>query len=274
MNMDRPLLTQETEVTDATEFRYLKIDDRGAIAIVSFDRPPVNAVDTEMCHEIKALFGRIDVHLPRVRVIVLRGEGPHFCAGHDFLEFKNLSPDSAPAAQRLVRETFATVYDCPVPVVAAVHGVAVGTGVALAACCDTLVCAEGARLGVPEVSIGVAGGAKHMRRLAPEHLMRTLYFTAGTVTAEELLPYGGIWAVVPQEELLDKALEVAEQMAVHSRAVLRHAKESLNTIEYNMDLKAGYEAEQRITVRLASDPEAQEARNAAFERRKPVFSDS
>jgi enoyl-CoA hydratase len=265
-------MTDATVRAERTEFRYLKIDDRGAIAIVSFDRPPVNAVDTEMCHEIKHLFGRLDEILPRVRVIVLRGEGQHFCAGHDFLEFKNLSPENALGQQRLVRETFASVYDCPVPVIAAVHGVAVGTGVAIAASCDTLVCAEGTRLGVPEVSIGVAGGAKHMRRLAPEHLMRTLYFTAGTATAEELLPYGGIYAVVPQEELLDKALEVAEQMAVHSRAVLRHAKESLNTIEYNMDLKAGYEAEQRVTVRLTEHPDSREARNAAFERRKPVYS--
>jgi enoyl-CoA hydratase len=267
-------MTDATANAQRTEFRYLKIDDRGAVAVVSFDRPPVNAVDTEMCHEIKALFGRLDEILPRVRVIVLRGEGPHFCAGHDYLEFKNLTPENALGQQRLVRETFASVYDCPVPVIAAVHGVAVGTGVALAACCDTIVAAEGSRLGVPEVSIGVAGGAKHMRRLVPEHLMRTLYFTAGTATAEELLPYGGIYAVVPQEELLDTALEIAERMAVHSRAVLRHAKESLNTIEYNMDLKAGYEAEQRVTVRLTEHPDSREARNAAFERRKPEYSHS
>jgi enoyl-CoA hydratase len=266
-------MTNATHDGERTEFQYLKIEDRGAIAIVSFDRAPVNAVDTDMCHEIRGLFSRLDEFLPRVRVIVLRGEGPHFCAGHDFAEFRNLTPENAPAQQRLVRDTFASVYDCPVPVVAAVHGVAVGTGVALAACCDTIVCAEGARLGVPEVSIGVAGGAKHMRRLAPEHVLRTLYFTADTATAEELLPYGGIHAVVPQEDLLDTALEVAERMAVHSRVVLRHAKESLNTIEYNMDLKAGYEAEQRITVRLTAHPDSVEARTAAFERRDPVYAE-
>jgi len=266
-------MSNATADVEQTEFRYLKIEDRGAIAIVSFDRAPVNAVDTAMCHEIRGLFSRLDEFLPRVRVVVLRGEGPHFCAGHDFVEFKNMTPESAPAQQRLVRDTFASVYDCPVPVVAAVHGVAVGTGVALAASCDTIVCAEGARLGVPEVSIGVAGGAKHMRRLAPEHVLRTLYFTAGTAAAEELLPYGGIHAVVPKDQLLDAALEVAERMAVHSRVVLRHAKESLNTIEYNLDLKAGYEAEQRITVRLASEPDSVEARSAAFERRAPVFPD-
>jgi len=259
--------------SEPREFRYLKIDDRGAIAVVSFDRPPVNAVDTEMCREIRALFSRLDEFLPQVRVMVLRGEGSHFCAGHDFNVFARLTPQNAPDTQRLVRETFAAVYDCPVPIIAAVHGVAVGTGVAIAACCDTIVCAESARLGVPEVGVGVMGGARHMRRLVPEHVMRTLYFTAGSASARDLLPYGGIHEVVPDEQLMDAALALAERMAIHSRAVLRHAKESLNTIEF-MDLKSGYEAEQRITVRLSAHPDSQEARNAAFEKRTPEYSHS
>ncbi|GJF06038.1 enoyl-CoA hydratase-related protein [Pseudonocardia sp. D17] len=258
---------------DTREFRHLEVDDRGAIAVVSFARPPVNAVDTEMCLEIRALFSRVDEFLPQVRVLVLRGKGSHFCAGHDFREFASLTPQNSPGRQKLVRETFAAVYDCPVPVIAAVHGVAVGTGVALAACCDTIVCGESARLGVPEVGVGVMGGARHMRRLVPEHLMRTLYFTAGHASAAELLPYGGIHAVVPDEQLLDTTLELAERMAVHSRAVLRHAKESLNTIEF-MDLKSGYEAEQRVTTRLTAHPDSQEARTAAFERRTPEYSHS
>ena len=255
------------------DFRFLDIDDRGAIAVVAFNRPPVNAVDTEMCHEIRNLFSRLDEFLPRVRVVVLRGEGSHFCAGHDFQEFASMTPQNAPGRQRLVRETFAAVYECPVPVIAAVHGVAVGTGVALAACCDTIVCAESARLGVPEVGVGVMGGGRHIRRLVPEHVMRTLYFTAESASARDLLPYGGIHAVVPDEELLDAALALAERMAVHSRAVLRHAKESLNTIEF-MDLKSGYEAEQRITTRLSAHPDSQEARRAVFERRDPEYSHS
>ena len=258
---------------DPAEFRYLRIADRGAIAVVSFDRPPVNAVDTAMCLEIRALFSRVDELLPQVRVVVLRGEGSQFCAGHDFKEFASLTPENAPGRQKLVRETFAAVYDCPVPVIAAVHGVAVGTGVALAACCDSIVCGESARLGVPEVGVGVMGGARHMRRLVPEHVMRTLYFTADSVPAADLLPYGGIHAVVPDEQLLDTALALAERMAIHSRAVLRHAKESLNTIEF-MDLKSGYEAEQRITTRLSAHPDSKEARNAVFEKRPPEYSHS
>jgi len=264
-------MTADAVTSEPREFRYLKIDDRGAIAVVSFDRPPVNAVDTDMCHEIRALFSRLDEFLPEVRVVVLRGEGSHFCAGHDFKEFASLTPQNSPGRQKLVRETFAAVYDCPVPVIAAVQGVAVGTGVALAACCDSIVCAESARLGVPEVGVGVMGGARHIRRLVPEHVMRTLYFTADSVSAADLLPYGGIHEVVPDEQLMDAAIKLAERMAMHSRAVLRHAKESLNTIEF-MDLKSGYEAEQRVTVRLTAHPDSQEARTAAFERRPPEYS--
>lgn len=257
--------------SEPLDFRYLDIDDRGAVAIVSFDRPPVNAVDTAMCHEIRDLFSRLDDYLPEVRVVVLRGEGPQFCAGHDFKEFASLTPQNSPGRQRLVRETFAAVYECPVPIIAAVHGVAVGTGVALAACCDTIVCGESARFGVPEVGVGVMGGARHMRRLVPEHVMRTLYFTADTARAEDLLPYGGIHAIVPDEHLMDSALALAERMAIHSRAVLRHAKESLNTIEF-MELKSGYEAEQRITTRLSTHPDSREARSAVFQKRAPKYS--
>jgi enoyl-CoA hydratase len=103
--------------------------------------------------------------------------------------------------------------------------------------------------------------------------MRIMYFTAESVPASDLLPYGGIHAVVPDDELLDAALTLAERMAVHSRAALRHAKEALNTIEF-MDLKLGYEAEQRITTRLVMHPDSREARDAALQKRLPVYANS
>jgi enoyl-CoA hydratase len=256
---------------ETPEFEFLKVDDRGAIAIITLDRPPVNAADAAMCEEIRALFSRIDEFLPEIRVVVFRGEGPHFCAGHDYREFASMTPANASGRQKLVRETFASVYDCPVPVIGAVHGVAVGTGVALAACCDTLICGESARFGTPEVGVGVMGGARHLRRLVPEQVMRTLYFTAESVPVADIVGYGGVHEVVPDEELFDAALALAERMAVHSRAILRAAKESLNTIE-GMRLKEGYEAEQRITVRIADHPDSVEARSAGLEKRSPVYS--
>lgn len=266
-------MTAETVSAQIPEFRYLDIEDGGAIAVVALDRPPVNAVNQDMYREIRDLFSHIDEVLPAVRVVILRGEGRHFSAGNDLKDFAVLTPSNSPGLAKLVREAFASIYDCPVPVIGAVHGVAVGSGLAIAACCDAVVCGDSARLGTPEVGVGVMGGAKHMRRLVPEQVMRVLYFTAEPVPAAELLQFGGIHSVVPDEQLMDAALALAARMATHSRAALRLAKESLNTIEF-MDLKGGYEAEQRYTTRLVAHPDSQEARHAVNEKRSPEYLNS
>jgi enoyl-CoA hydratase len=260
-------------VTELPEFRNLRIEARDGIAVVALDRPPVNAANQDLYRDVRTFFSRIDELLPEVRVVILRGEGPHFSAGNDLHEFQILTPQNAPGLSKLVRESFAAIYDCPVPVIGAIHGVAVGSGLAIAACCDALVCGESAKLGTPEVAVGVMGGAKHMRRLVPEQVMRILYFTAEPVPAAELVPYGGIYKVVPDEELMDAAFALADRMAVHSRAALRHAKEALNTIEF-MDLKGGYEAEQRFTTRLSDHPDSREAREAVLSKRTPEYSHS
>lgn len=251
--------------------QYLAVEARGPIAVVSMSRPPVNAVNQEMYGEIRQLFGRAEEVFPYARAVVLRSEGRHFCAGNDLDEFMTLSPANSPGRMRLVREAFAAIYDCPVPVIAAVQGVAAGTGVAIAAACDVVICGESAKLATPEVGVGVMGGAKHLRRLVPEQVMRVMYFTAEPVPARELMSYGGICEVVPDEELVDAALALANRMAVHSPAALRSAKEALNAVEF-MDLKAGYEAEQRFTSRLSGHPDSIEARAAIAEKRQPEYS--
>lgn len=267
-----PTRTSDASAATVAPFEFLRVERRGPVVVVTLDRPPVNAVNQAMYGEIRDLFGRADELLADAKAVVLRGEGRHFCAGNDLGEFGSLTPANAPGRMRLVRDAFAAIYDCPVPVIAAVHGAAAGTGVAIAASCDLVVCADSARLSVPEVSVGVMGAAKHLSRLVPGQVMRRMYFTADAVPARDLLPYGGITAVVPDAELLDAALALTGRITRHSRAALRHAKESLNTVEF-MDLKAGYEFEQRITVRLSGHPDSHEAREAALDKRPPSYSD-
>lgn len=253
-------------------FEFLSVEWLGPVAVVTMHRPPVNAVNQQMYCEIRQLFGRAEELVVGARVIILRGEGRHFCGGNDLGEFGSMTPANAPGRMKLVREAFAAIYDCPIPVIAAVQGAAAGTGVALAASCDLVVCAESARLATPEVSVGVAGGARHLARLVPEQVMRRMYFTAEPVPAAELVQYGGITEVVPDERLLEAAMALAERIAVHSGAVLRHAKEALNATEF-MELKSGYEMEQRFTVRLSGNPDSEEARRAVLEKRPPTYSD-
>lgn len=254
-------------------FTFLTVEQRDRVAVVGLSRAPVNALHREMYVEIRELFSRLDEHLPGVGAVVLRGEGRLFSAGNDLDEFLTLTPQNSPGRMRLIRDVFASVYDCPVPVVAAVHGHALGAGLALVASCDVVVCAQTARLGTPEIGVGVMGGAKHLSRLVPQQVMRTMYFTGDDLPASELLPYGGISRIVPKEELLDAALALTARMTRHSTVALRAAKESLNAVEF-MDLKGGYEREQRMTDRLVGTEDSIEARRAVRERRPPVYDPS
>jgi len=252
------------------DWEHIDFAVEDTIGLVWLDRPPVNAVNGAMYLEIKRFFSDVETYLPQARVIVLRGRGRHFCGGNDLAEFQTMTPENAAERMRLVREAFWAIYYCPVPVIAAVHGAALGTGLAIAASCDLVVATEGARFGLPEVNVGVMGGAKHLSRLVPQGVVRRLHLQGDPVPAAELQPYGGICEIVPEERLDEAARDLARSIARHSPAVLRFAKRSLNAIEY-LPLKEGYELEQGLTGELSAYADAKEAVNALVERRAPVY---
>ena len=263
----------DLKVAPGLEFEFLRVESSGSVAVVTLDSPPVNAVSESMFVEIRELFSHFDELLPATKAVVLTGSGRHFCAGNDLEEFATLDQANAPGRLKLVREAFTSVYDCPVPLIAAVQGMAAGSGVAITASCDIVICGESAKLATPEVSVGMLGGARHLRRLVPEQVMRAMYFTGDPVPAAKLAAYGGVHEVVPDDQLLDSALALAERITAHSRAALRGAKQSLNAAEF-MDLKGGYESETRQITQLAGHPDSLEARRAVLDRRPPQFSDS
>jgi enoyl-CoA hydratase len=242
----------------------------GLVATVWLNRPPVNAVNQDMYIEIKEFFGDLAEYLPDARAVVLAGRGKHFCGGNDLAEFQAMNPVNAPPRMKDVREAFWAIYDAPVPVIAAVHGAAAGTGLAIAASCDLIVAAEGAKFALPEVNVGVMGGAKHLSRLVPQSMVRLMHYSGDMFAAEELQRFGGIVDVVPADKLLDTAEGLARSFARHSPAALRYAKRSLNTIEH-MNLKPGYEFEQGLTAELSGFEDSKEALNAVVERRAPIY---
>lgn len=255
------------------QLEFLRYEVDGTIGTVWLDRPPVNAVTQEMYVEIKELFGSLERYLPGVRAVVLTGEGKHFCGGNDLAEFQTMDPDNAGERMRLVREAFWAIHDAGVPVIAAVHGVAVGTGLAVAASSDLIIAAEGAQFGLPEVNVGVMGGAKHASRLVPQGLVRYLHLTGEPLPAEELARFGGVLKVVPHERLLTEAYALAQKIVRHSPVTLRFAKHSLNEIE-QLGLKGGYEFEQALSGELSGYADAKEAVAAFFEQRPPVYTGS
>lgn len=253
------------------EFKHLKIDYAGdGVAHVRLARPPANAVDRDMYIEIAELFGAPDVIGAALQAIVLSGEGNHFCAGNDLDEFATMTPENGTERMWRVREAFFAIQDCPVPVVAAVHGAALGTGLCLAVSSDIVVIARDARIGLPELTVGVMGGARHLARVVPQAMVRRIYLTGEPVTGEELAAATGAVIACDKADLLDRALGIARRIACFSPKAVRLSKMILNRIE-TMDLKAGYAFEQRFTVEMSGHPDSKEALAAFREKRAPVY---
>lgn len=252
------------------DFEFLDLSISGHVATVTMNRPPVNAVSLPMYREIKRAFSEIRDLLPEARAVILTGHGKHFCGGNDLNEFATMTPDNTPLRMMQVREAFNAIYDCALPVIAAVRGVAVGTGTAIAGSCDMVIAGESARFSLPEIQVGAMGGAKHLSRLVPQGVVRRMHFTADLMSAQDLFPYGGIVEIVPDEQLLDAAHKFAERITRHSPIAIRIAKRSLNQIEY-MDLKSGYQFEQGLTAELSGYDDAKEAVAAFFEKRPPNY---
>ena len=251
-------------------FQMLDVDVNDGIATVWLNRPPVNAVTVSMYDEIKSAFQHPDDLGVDVRVIILAGRGAHFCGGNDLEEFATMDPENADERMWHVREAFFAVEDCSVPVIAAVQGSALGTGLALAASCDYVVAAENARFGLPEITVGVMGGARHLARWVVQPKVRRAFFTGESLSATDLHLLGAVHAVVPEGELRPAVVAEAQLVARHSPTAMRLAKRGLNMIEH-ADLKSGYTYEQRLTALMSSHPDSKEALASRRERRSPEY---
>jgi enoyl-CoA hydratase/carnithine racemase len=240
-------------------------DDQG-IAEIVVDVPPVNALTVagwfELAEKITAA-GKD----PATRVVVLRSEGKGFNAGVDIKEMQNTEGFAALiGANKGCFAAFAAVYDCPVPLIAAVNGFCVGGGIGLAGNADIVIASDDAFFGLPEVDRGALGAATHLARLVPQHRMRAMVYTGATATAAELHAFGSVLQVVPRDQLRAAAFEVAASIAAKSPTVMRAAKESLNGIDL-WDVKRSYRFEQGFTFELNLSGVSDELRDAFVDKR-------
>jgi enoyl-CoA hydratase len=240
------------------------------IAELVMHKPPVNALGVQdwfdLAERVTALGRNRDV-----RVLVLRAEGRGFNAGVDI---KEILADAGHAAllgaNRGCYAAFAAVYDCEVPVIAAVHGHCLGGGIGLVGNADIIVASEDASFGLPEVDRGALGAATHLARLVPAHRMRAMVYTGARIGARELQHYGSVLEVVPASQLRAAALLLAGSIAVKSPTVIRAAKESLNGID-PVDVKRSYRFEQGFTFELNLSGVSDEARAAFVAKREAKF---
>jgi enoyl-CoA hydratase len=231
----------------------------GNIALVTMSHPPVNALPVAGWFAVAdAMSEAVDLG---AHVVVLRAEGRGFNAGVDIKEMQATSGfDALLGANRGCYAAFKAIYECPVPVIAAVNGHCLGGGVGLVGNCDTIIASEDAYFGVPEVNQGALGAATHMARLVPQHMMRSLYFTARSIPATDLARFGSVLEVVPRERLDEAALTVAREIAAKDTRVIRAAKEALNGID-PVDVNKSYRFEQGFTFELNLEGVADERRD-------------
>ncbi|TNY37983.1 enoyl-CoA hydratase family protein [Thermomonospora catenispora] len=242
-----------------------KVHEDG-IAEVVMDRPPVNALPVAGWFELAETVRRLGAD-EAVRVVVLRAEGRGFNAGVDLKEIQaDPGHEALIGANRGCFAAFAAVYECAVPVIAAVHGHCLGGGIGLVGNADIVVAAEDATFGLPEVDRGALGAATHLARLVPQHRMRAMVYTAEPVTARELHAWGSVLSVVPAERLREEAFAVARRIATKHGRVIRAAKEALNGIDL-WDVRRSYRYEQGFTFELNLSGVSDEARAAFVEGR-------
>jgi enoyl-CoA hydratase len=246
----------------------IRYEVRDHVAEVVIDNPPVNALPVAGWFELADRL-REAGRDPDVRAVIVAGN-PELRAFQVGVDIKELAADdtnkSLIEVNRGCYETFAAVYDCEVPVVAAIHGYCLGGGVGIAGNADIVVAADDLQLGLPEVDRGALGAATHLSRLVPLKKMRAMFLTSSMVGAEELLAYGTVEKVVPRGELLDAARAIALEIAKKSSLVIRRAKESLNAID-PVDVKRSYRFEQGFTFELNLWGDSDELRQAFVDKR-------
>jgi len=255
--------------------RYLRLRSEGAVAYVTLANPPVNALGSALIAELSAAFERLAADRS-VRAIVLAGEGGMFAAGADIKEFAEALGDEdaamhfADAAHRL----FDRVERLEKPVVCAIHGACLGGGLELAMSCHLRVAAEGAKLGQPELALGLIpgyGGTQRLAALTNRSIALELILTGRTIDGTEAERIGLVNRAVPADAVLPTAAAWAESIATERSALGVAATIRAVRSGAAEGRQAGLELEKALFAELFASEDAKEGIAAFLEKRKPTF---
>lgn len=245
------------------------------ILVVTLNRPDVlNAINTQMGHDLLDIWSRLTVDAGDIRCVVLTGAGQRaFCAGGDLKERDGMSKAAWQAQHELFERAFVTLMEMHLPVIAAINGHAYGGGLETALACDFIYAARGARFALSETRLGIMPGGcgtQNLSRAVGERRAKELILTARAFTADEGLAWGAFNQVCDPASVLAEALATARAIADNAPFAVRQAKKS---IHYGLqtDLLTGYRFEIEAYNRLVDTDDRREGVRAFNEKRKPVF---
>jgi enoyl-CoA hydratase len=250
---------------------------RDNVAIVTLNRPDrMNTLGGSMKPDLARAFFEYARADDRVRAVLVTGAGDRaFCAGADIKERagNQVTGTDYFVAQKATHDLFRNIEEFEKPVIAALNGVALGGGLEIALCCDIRIASDTARVGLPEIKLGVipaAGGTQRLPRLIGEARAKELILTADLVDAETALRLGIVSRVVPQADLIATALALAQRIAEHPPLAVRFAKRAINR-GMQTDLDSGLEYERYAAAMIIDSEDRKEGMRAFVEKRKPVF---
>lgn len=251
---------------------YVQLSVDEAVALVRLDRPPVNALSQQVGRELAEAFTRC--RDDSIRAVVVTGQ-PHFAAGADIKGFKEtLDSGSKEMTAATLVDAIDVLESLEKPTIAAVHGYALGGGCELSLGCDFRYMAEDARIGQPEILLGLipgAGGTQRLQRIVGFQKAKELVYSGRQVGAEEAAEIGYADKVAPADELLDLALADASEWATKATVAIAAAKRAL-AAGLGHDVDKGMSVEMEQFNRTFATEDAIEGVNAFVEKREADFS--
>jgi len=256
-------------------YKTILVDIKEGVASLSFNRPDkLNALNREMAGELRQAVEEI-VQDPSVRVLVLSGQGRSFMAGADITNFVGMDPLAARGFAQRAHAVLSRLESLEIPVIAAVHGYALGGGLEIALACDFIYAAAGTKFGLPEITLGFipgVGGTQRLARLVGRSITKEIIMTGRFLEAEEARTFGLVARVFPEETLLEETEKIAQTLAKKGRMALKAAKQAVDR-GADIDLATGCSLEIDLFALCFASPDVQEGVKAFLEKRQPVFED-
>lgn len=246
---------------------------QGDVCVLTIDNPPVNAFHPKVAEALIGVLDRLAGADPKPRALILTGAGRYFMAGGDIRFFATLDETSAERYARRIQIAQEILLHFDAPVIAAVHGAALGGGCELMMACDIRIASEEAVFGQPEVTLGVipgAGGTQNLARLVPLGVAKKLLFTGDRISAAEALRIGLIDEIVPGDGVLEAAIALAQRIARNAPLAVSAAKRAVN-LGVELNLSEALRLEARLLGELFRSDDVKEGVAAFVEKRSPAF---
>lgn len=253
------------------EFLSWSLEDH--IAVITLNRPPANALSTGMLKELSQVLNEMELN-DQIRVIIVHGEGRFFSAGADIKEFTTVN--SAEDFSKLGisgQDLFERMEKFPKPIIAAIHGAALGGGLELAMACHIRLVSENAKLGLPELSLGLVpgfGGSQRLPKYVGTARAAEMLFTSEAITGLEAVQYGLANHAYSENEVFATALDLAKKIATKSPVSLKAAIELLNYSKTKA-FHEGISKEAELFGKVFMSSDGQEGIHAFIEKRAPHF---